>query len=134
MDMATAPAAKPKKRFQEDPLPDGLARQIELVKAANPRIPMRDIQHYVASYFRLSVGELTDSRMFRRQARPRQLAMFLCRHLTPRSYPEIGRMFGGRNHTTVMHACAKVSKEIAFDGEFYGAAQYVLNFFMDPRQ
>jgi chromosomal replication initiator protein len=72
-------------------------------------IPMvSDIQRKVAAYYRLPLIEMTSARRSRDVARPRQIAMYLSRQLTLRSLPDIGRRFGGRDHTTVIHAIRQI--------------------------
>jgi chromosomal replication initiator protein len=68
------------------------------------------IQQTVAQYFGLKASELKSRRRLRSIALPRQIAMFLCRELTDSTLPEIGRHFGGRDHTTVIHSCTKVAR------------------------
>ncbi|GIX45815.1 MAG: hypothetical protein KatS3mg131_0026 [Candidatus Tectimicrobiota bacterium] len=68
------------------------------------------IQHAVAAYFGLRAGELTSKSRQRTVTFPRQIAMFLCRELTGASLPEIGQHFGGKDHTTVLHACTKIAR------------------------
>lgn len=68
------------------------------------------IQQTVAQYFGLKTSELRSRRRLRSISLPRQIAMFLCRELTDSTLPEIGRCFGGRDHTTVIHSCAKVAR------------------------
>ena len=68
------------------------------------RILISEIQAKVAEYYRLPRGDMVSARRGRSVARPRQVAMYLSRMLTPRSLPEIGRRFGNRDHTTVIHA------------------------------
>ena len=69
----------------------------------------------VAEHFNIKLAEMTSSRRARVVARPRQVAMYLAKQLTSRSLPEIGRKFGGRDHTTVMHAVKKIEELIASD-------------------
>jgi chromosomal replication initiator protein len=68
------------------------------------------IQQIVATHFGLKVSELKSNRRVRSVAFPRQIAMFLCRELTDSSLPEIGRYFGGKDHTTVLHSCTKIAR------------------------
>lgn len=68
-----------------------------------PRILISDIQKAVARHYDIPLAEMTSARRARRIARPRQVAMYLAKRLTPRSMPEIGRRFGNRDHTTVIH-------------------------------
>ena len=69
------------------------------------------IQEVVASYFKLRLDDLHGKKRTRNLAMPRQIAMYLCRELTGNSLPQIGNSFGGRDHTTVIHACDKIGKE-----------------------
>ncbi|MGN0941609.1 MAG: chromosomal replication initiator protein DnaA [Selenomonadaceae bacterium] len=68
------------------------------------------IQQIVASYFKLNVSDLLDKKRTKELAMARQIAMYLCRSLIDMSLPEIGKRFGGRDHTTVIHACEKIEK------------------------
>jgi chromosomal replication initiator protein len=72
-------------------------------------VTAKRIQQQVSEHFGLRMGELKSSSRLRSITFPRQIAMFLCRELTDDSLPEIGRHFGGRDHTTVLHACAKIA-------------------------
>ena len=78
-------------------------------------ISIDDIQKNVTSYFNLELSDMRSSRRSINIARPRQLAMFLCKSLTSFSYPEIGRAFGGKDHTTVIHAVKKIEALINED-------------------
>ena len=69
---------------------------------------IEDIQKKTAEFYKLDLKELHSARRARRVARPRQVAMYLARELTTRSLPDIGRRFGGRDHTTVLHACRRI--------------------------
>ncbi len=87
--------------FVREALRDLLALQDKLVTIDN-------IQRTVAEYYKIKVADLLSKRRSRSVARPRQLAMALSKELTNHSLPEIGNAFGGRDHTTVLHACRKV--------------------------
>ena len=76
------------------------------------------IQEVVAHYFLIPKAEMQSARRDREVCRPRQIAMFLCREYTPRSFPDIGRRFGDRDHTTVIHAIRQVEKLCIKDPEF----------------
>ena len=95
----------------------GVAREVlkDMVREASSRITLEEIQRRVAEYFRLEISEIRGIRRQRSVLYPRQIAMFLCRRLTEASLPEIGRAFGGRDHTTVLHAVEKIAQEIAQD-------------------
>ncbi|PIZ29778.1 MAG: chromosomal replication initiator protein DnaA [Alphaproteobacteria bacterium CG_4_10_14_0_8_um_filter_53_9] len=80
----------------------------DLLRVQTKVVGMDDIQKQVAEYFKIRVADLHAPRRDRAVARPRQVAMYLCKQLTSRSYPDIGRAFGGRDHTTVMHACQQI--------------------------
>lgn len=83
----------------------------DLVGVREPRrIRIEDIQKVVASHFNVSKHDLLSARRTRAIVRPRQIAMYLAKTLTPRSFPEIGKRFGGRDHTTVLHAVRKVEE------------------------
>jgi chromosomal replication initiator protein len=87
--------------FAKEALRDLIALQDRLINVEN-------IQKTVAEYFRIRTADLLSSKRNRSVARPRQIAMALAKELTNHSLPEIGQMFGGRDHTTVLHACRKV--------------------------
>ena len=73
-------------------------------------ITTEDIQEAVASRFHLKISDLKSKRRTKTLVYPRQIAMFLCRTLTDASFPEIGRDFGGKDHTTIIHACKQMEK------------------------
>jgi len=73
-------------------------------------VAMDDIQEAVCSQFHVKLTELKSRRRSKTLVYPRQIAMYLCRELTDASYPEIGRQFGGKDHTTIIHACRQVAK------------------------
>jgi chromosomal replication initiator protein len=87
----------------------------DLLRANERRVTIDEIQKRVAEHFNVKMAEMTSSRRARVVARPRQVAMYLSKQLTSRSLPEIGRKFGGRDHTTVMHAVRKIEELIASD-------------------
>ncbi len=88
------------------------ARQLlrDLTASAERRITVDEIQRTVADYYDIGTEELTSARRSRDLVRPRHVAMYLARTLTSRSMPEIGRQFGGRDHTTVLHGVRKVER------------------------
>ena len=73
-------------------------------------VAMDDIQEAVCTQFHVKMTELKSRRRSKTLVHPRQIAMYLCRELTDASYPEIGRQFGGKDHTTIIHACRQVAK------------------------
>ncbi len=87
-----------------------------LVGTGEPkRVRIEDIQRIVARHYNVSRQELVSNRRTRVIVKPRQIAMYLAKMLTPRSFPEIGRRFGGRDHTTVLHAVRKIEELIGGD-------------------
>jgi chromosomal replication initiator protein len=87
-----------------------------LVGSGEPRrVRIEDIQRVVARHYNVSRQELVSNRRTRVIVKPRQIAMYLAKTLTPRSFPEIGRRFGGRDHTTVLHAVRKIEELISGD-------------------
>ena len=82
----------------------------DLLRANDRRVSIEDIQKRVAEYYNIKVTEMSSARRAQMVARPRQVAMYLCKQLTQRSLPEIGRRFGNRDHTTVMHAVRKIEQ------------------------
>lgn len=82
----------------------------DLLRANDRRVTIEEIQKRVAQHFNIRVADMYSARRARSVARPRQVAMYLAKQLTSRSLPEIGRKFGGRDHTTVMHAVRKVEE------------------------
>lgn len=82
----------------------------DLLRANDRRVTIEEIQKQVANHFNIRISDMHSARRARSVARPRQVAMYLSKQLTARSLPEIGRKFGGRDHTTVMHAVKKVEE------------------------
>jgi chromosomal replication initiator protein len=82
----------------------------DLLRANDRRVTIDEIQKRVAEHYNIRLADMHSARRARAVARPRQVAMWLCKQLTPRSLPEIGRKFGGRDHTTVMHAVRKIDE------------------------
>jgi chromosomal replication initiator protein len=87
----------------------------DLLRAHERRITIEEIQRRVAEHFGIRIADMHSARRARAVARPRQVAMYLAKQLTPRSLPEIGRKFGGRDHTTVMHAIRRIEELRAVD-------------------
>ncbi len=90
----------------------------DVLKAHDRRVTIEEIQRKVAEHWSIRLTDMTSARRARAVARPRQVAMYLSKQLTSRSLPEIGRKFGNRDHTTVMHACTRVAELMAADTEF----------------
>ena len=89
----------------------------DLLRSSERKLTIEDIKRKVCDHYNLRPAELTSARRARAVARPRQVAMYLCKTLTPRSLPEIGRGFGGRDHTTVIHAVRKIEELRATDSQ-----------------
>ncbi|MFN3228636.1 MAG: helix-turn-helix domain-containing protein, partial [Asticcacaulis sp.] len=79
------------------------------------RVTVDEIQKLTADHYGLRQADLLSERRTRAVARPRQVAMWLCKQHTTRSYPDIGRRFGGRDHTTVLHAVKKIEELLQSD-------------------
>src|SRR5215813_4418262 len=90
----------------------------DLLRANDRRVTIEEIQRRCAEHFNIKQADMQSPRRARQVARPRQVAMYLAKQLTTRSLPEIGRKFGGRDHTTVMHAVKKVEELCAADAGF----------------
>jgi len=90
----------------------------DLLRASDRRITIEEIQKRVAEHYNIKLVEMSSARRSRTVARPRQVAMYLAKQLTSRSLPEIGRKFGGRDHTTVMHAVKKIDELRELDQNF----------------
>ena len=90
----------------------------DLLRANDRRITIEEIQKKVAEHFNIRIADMHSARRARQVARPRQVAMYLAKQLTSRSLPEIGRKFGGRDHTTVMHAVKKIEELRGLDSGF----------------
>ena len=89
----------------------------DLLRASSRQISVDVIQKRVAAHYGVRVSEMFSARRARNIARPRQIAMYLAKNLTSLSYPEIGRQFGGRDHTTVMHAVKTVENLMKSDAQ-----------------
>ena len=90
----------------------------DLLRANDRRVTIEEIQKRVAEYYNIKVSEMSSARRAQMVARPRQVAMYLSKQLTSRSLPEIGRKFGNRDHTTVMHAVKRIDQLRQIDAGF----------------
>ena len=104
-------------RFNNIPVSIQSAKEAlkDLLAVLNRQISIDNIQKTVADYYKIKVAEMYSKKRVRSLARPRQIAMALAKELTPMSLPEIGEAFGGRDHTTVLHACRKVQQLVEAD-------------------
>ena len=105
--------------FHGRPIEMDLAKEAlkDLIGAVNRQITVENIQKTVADYFKIKVADLYSKKRTRQIARPRQVAMWLAKQLTSQSYPAIGEAFGGRDHTTVLHAVRTIESLRAKDNE-----------------
>ncbi len=97
----------------------------DILKAHDRRVTIEEIQKRVAEHWNIRLAEMSSPRRAQNVARPRQVAMYLSKQLTSRSLPEIGRRFGDRDHTTVMHAVSRVQQLMAADADFAERVQLV---------
>ncbi|MBB5692401.1 chromosomal replication initiator protein DnaA [Muricoccus pecuniae] len=90
----------------------------DILRAHDRRVTIEEIQKRVAEHYNIRLTDMSSARRARNVARPRQVAMYLSKQLTSRSLPEIGRRFGNRDHTTVMHAVSRVAELMQGDAGF----------------
>jgi chromosomal replication initiator protein len=104
-------------RFSGRPITEDFAQEVlrDLLLVHDRLITLENTQKTVAEYYKMKVSDLLSPRRTRNIARPRQMAMALCKELTEHSLPEIGSAFGGRDHTTVLHACRRIEELCATD-------------------
>ncbi|MBX9814502.1 MAG: chromosomal replication initiator protein DnaA, partial [Sphingomonas sp.] len=98
----------------------------DVLRGAQKRVTIDEIQRAVSAYFDLKPLDLVSARRARVVARPRQIAMYLAKRLTTRSLPEIGRKFGGRDHSTVIHAVRRIEELRGQDGEIDQAVRRLM--------
>ncbi|UWQ53971.1 chromosomal replication initiator protein DnaA [Leisingera caerulea] len=89
----------------------------DVLRASERKITVEEIQRKVSEYYNIRMSDIIGPKRLRSYARPRQVAMYLCKQLTSRSLPEIGRRFGGRDHTTVMHGVKRIEELKLTDGQ-----------------
>lgn len=89
----------------------------DILRASDRKLTIEEIQRKVAEHYNIRLSDMIGPKRNRTIARPRQVAMYLAKHLTPRSLPEIGRRFGGRDHTTIMHGVRKIEELMATDSQ-----------------
>jgi chromosomal replication initiator protein len=106
-------------RFSHKEISIGLAREAlkDLLSIQNRQISVENIQRTVADFYKIKVADMYSKKRPASIARPRQIAMFLAKEMTQKSLPEIGELFGGRDHTTVLHAVRKIGGERGKNGE-----------------
>jgi chromosomal replication initiator protein len=118
-------------RFNNAPVTVVTAKEAlkDLLAVISRQVSIENIQKTVADYYKIKVSEMYSKKRFRSVARPRQVAMALSKELTQQSLPEIGEAFGGRDHTTVLHACRKTAELRETDPDFsrdYSQLQQIL--------
>ena len=118
-------------RFNNAPVTVATAREAlkDLLAVISRQVSIENIQKTVADYYKIKVSDMYSKKRYRSIARPRQVAMALAKELTQQSLPEIGEAFGGRDHTTVLHACRKTAELRETDQEFardYAQLQQIL--------
>ena len=89
----------------------------DVLRASERKITVEEIQRKVSDHYNIRLSDMIGPKRLRSYARPRQVAMYLCKHMTSRSLPEIGRRFGGRDHTTVMHGVKRIEELKISDGQ-----------------
>ena len=89
----------------------------DILRASDRKLTIEEIQRKVAEHYNIRLSDMIGPKRVRNIARPRQIAMYLAKQLTPRSLPEIGRRFGGRDHTTIMHGVRKIEELMATDSQ-----------------
>jgi chromosomal replication initiator protein len=89
----------------------------DVLRASERKITIEEIQRRVSEHYNIRLSDIIGPKRVRSYARPRQVAMYLCKQLTSRSLPEIGRRFGGRDHTTVMHGVRRIEELRVQDGQ-----------------
>jgi chromosomal replication initiator protein len=105
--------------FLRQPITEEFAQETlrDLLTVHTQAVSLSNIQKTVADYYQISLPNLLSTSRSRSVARPRQLAMALAKELTEHSLPEIGKAFGGRDHTTVLHACRTIRELCQTDGK-----------------
>jgi len=89
----------------------------DILRSSDRKLSIEEIQRKVAEHYNIRLSDMIGPKRMRNIARPRQVAMYLSKQLTPRSLPEIGRRFGGRDHTTIMHGVRKIEELMAIDSQ-----------------
>jgi chromosomal replication initiator protein len=89
----------------------------DILRSSDRKLSIEEIQRKVAEHYNIRLSDMIGPKRLRNIARPRQVAMYLAKQLTPRSLPEIGRRFGGRDHTTIMHGVRKIEELMSTDSQ-----------------
>lgn len=115
-------------KFTGSPIDVVLAKEAlkDLIAVRGRQVTIENIQKTVADYYKIKVAEMYSKKRTRNFARPRQIAMALARELTNHSFPEIGEAFGGRHHTTIMHACDEIESIRKNDPKFANDINFLM--------
>jgi chromosomal replication initiator protein len=89
----------------------------DVLKASDRKVTVEEIQRKVSDHYNIRLSDMVGPKRVRNFARPRQIAMYLSKQMTSRSLPDIGRRFGGRDHTTVMHGVKKIEELMITDSQ-----------------
>ena len=98
---------------------------IDLLRSSDKKVTVEEIQRKVAMYYDIKASDMSSSRRLKQVTVPRQIAMYLCKQMTTLSFPEIGRGFGGRNHTTVIHSVNKITEMMQSDQKLASDINYL---------
>jgi hypothetical protein len=123
------PPAIPEPVAVADPPPPAVPEVVTEIEEGPRPVTIKEIQKCIAKHFDLSMTELLSSRRLAKIVRPRQIGFYLARKLTSRSLPEIGRKFGGKDHTTILHACKKVEERMAKDPQLAETVRHLEGMF-----
>jgi chromosomal replication initiator protein len=115
------------------PVSLGMAREIlkDILVEKNREITVEEIQKNVASHFGIKVADIKSPKRLKALVLPRQIAMYLARQLTNCSYPEIGERFGGKDHSTIIHAIKKIEKQMDSDFQLRSTINNIKNILMN---
>lgn len=104
------------------------AREVlaDLIRSNDRKVTVEDIQRVVANHFSIKLSDMSSSSRLKQIAFPRQVAMYLAKQLTSLSFPDVGRKFGGRDHTTVLHSVKKVEELIKNDANFADEIKFLI--------
>ena len=98
---------------------------VDLIRNNDKKINVEDIQKKVAAYYDIKIADMSSPRRLKQVTVPRQVAMYLCKQLTSLSLPDIGRKFGGRDHTTVLHSVRKIEELLETDSKLVSDINYL---------
>jgi chromosomal replication initiator protein len=116
--------------LENRPIDQEMARQVlgtlMVSETSSQRVNIGRIQDIVCEYFDVQPAELIGESRMKKFATPRHIAQYLCRQLTDYSYPEIGQRFGGRDHTSIMHAVRKIEKDLQTDSNIKNIISYLI--------